>query len=597
VAEIQPDQHREYLMRHLGLPHFAFVRGHVNGLPLADLWERYLYIDGDPQDERLSKRALKEIRESLAQIALRSGKPGTARLLRLQLAIKPEQADAGRVPSLAEFAEERGIEDDREEDQIAAWKAVFGDAQDGAERLIRKQLRAIDDLEAMAARAPELGDPVESWFAPRIAARLKENGVMTLYGLAARMARGPSWHASLNGIGQTKADRLVRWMRENALSVPSQMQIVPMEKMRMHVLSTDGANRGDGATLGASNDLDAVRLWVDNYAGNTYTAYRREAERLLLWSASVKGKPLSALTFEDMLDYSRFLADPQPADVWCAPRHTARDSAAWRPFEGPLSPASIRRAQTVLSGLFGFLSKQGHLRANPLAGLRRPAAPSLRQQFGRRLLTVAQFRALRDAVDSDASLKQARLGLILDALYACGLRLSELAAAKFEHLIPLDDGWLLGVVGKGGRYREVPIPPTLVSKAAELARARGCPCEEASPHNAPGHLIGLVSSKVFDTAADPLAGAGVGVISHDLKEHARKVADSLMATSPADAQRIARISAHWLRHTHASHALEAGVDLAGVQANLGHASLATTSVYTSAEQRRRSGQMQKFWNG
>ncbi|MEL5850157.1 MAG: hypothetical protein U7M05_12480, partial [Candidatus Igneacidithiobacillus chanchocoensis] len=100
-------------MRRLGLPQFAFLRGYVNGLPLEDLWDRYLYIDGDPHDERLAKRALKEIREAMAQVALRGGKPGTARLLRMRLQAKPSTDAASRVPTVAEFAEEQGIEDDR----------------------------------------------------------------------------------------------------------------------------------------------------------------------------------------------------------------------------------------------------------------------------------------------------------------------------------------------------------------------------------------------------------------------------------------------------------------------------------------------------
>src|ERR1700712_1664102 len=77
-----------------------------------------------------------------------------------------------------------------------------------------------------------------------------------------------------------------------------------------------GVNRAtDGrAQIAASNDLDAIRAWLSRFhdTKTTFDSYRKEAERLLLWSLGTPDKPLSSLTHEDCLRYQQFLADPQP---------------------------------------------------------------------------------------------------------------------------------------------------------------------------------------------------------------------------------------------------------------------------------------------
>jgi integrase/recombinase XerD len=112
----------------------------------------------------------------------------------------------------------------------------------------------------------------------------------------------------------------------------------------------DGANRAAGrqAQIAATNDLDALRAWLTRFSDTktTFENYRKEAERLLLWSIVQLGKPLSSLTHEDLLVYQHFLADPQPSAVWVAGggRKYPRSDARWRPFYGRSPPpASARR--------------------------------------------------------------------------------------------------------------------------------------------------------------------------------------------------------------------------------------------------------------
>src|SRR3984893_3026327 len=75
----------------------------------------------------------------------------------------------------------------------------------------------------------------------------------------------------------------------------------------------------------------------------------------------------TSLTHEDLLLYRRFLADPQPAHRWVmTARKVARADPHWRPFAGPLSPASERQAFVIVNTLFAWLVKARYLAGNPL---------------------------------------------------------------------------------------------------------------------------------------------------------------------------------------------------------------------------------------
>jgi hypothetical protein len=134
-----------------------------------------------------------------------------------------------------------------------------------------------------------------------------------------------------------------------------------------------GTNRGnpDACQVSAKNDLDAIRAWLSNYADRkaTFDNYRKEAERLLLWCVTQLGKPLSSIAHEDLIVFKEFLKDPQPRDRWISLNggKYPRDDARWRPFNGPLSPASQRQAQIILNGMFNWLVSAGYLRGNPMA--------------------------------------------------------------------------------------------------------------------------------------------------------------------------------------------------------------------------------------
>lgn len=142
---------------------------------------------------------------------------------------------------------------------------------------------------------------------------------------------------------------------------------------------SDGKNRAKNglAQIAASNDLDAIRAWLSRFVDTktTFDNYRKEAERLLLWSVLQMGKPLSSLTHEDVLVYQYFLADPQPSARWTASggRKHPRNDARWRPFYGPLSVSSQRQAMVILNVMFAWLVQAGYLAGNPLSLARQRA--------------------------------------------------------------------------------------------------------------------------------------------------------------------------------------------------------------------------------
>jgi hypothetical protein len=82
--------------------------------------------------------------------------------------------------------------------------------------------------------------------------------------------------------------------------------------------------------------------WLQELS-HTQRAYRKEAERFLLWAIMHKRKALSSMSNEDCAEYREFLTDPQPRSLWCASRSRERWSPLWRPFEGPLSRTRAMR--------------------------------------------------------------------------------------------------------------------------------------------------------------------------------------------------------------------------------------------------------------
>ncbi|MDQ8034465.1 MAG: phage integrase family protein [Bordetella sp.] len=404
-------QHKGPQRLHRG--HFAFMRALIQGMDERTAWDRYLRGEGDPGDLRHVRRTILWIRDTFAAAARRERRPGTARLVLLDLERIKVRAPAS-LPTLAEFAAERGLEDFSEDEQIEAYEEAYPAGATGRGsvsaamrrgRLIDRQLEALRWLEDLVVREPGPADGVEAWFHPLLASRLQRAGLGTLDVLVAHMNHeGERWWRHVPAIGRHKADRIAAWLQAHAPRLGLQLQehalvrrseltpkgraeavsaataLRPLEKLVLptHLDGRNGQRRAAAgrARVGGSTDLDAVMAWIDAKAGTiggsalnaTQRGYRKEAERLLLWAVLVRGKALSSLDAGDLRAYAAFLQ--QPPATWCGPRSHPRWSPKWRPLEGPLSASAHRQAVVVLHAMFRHLQHAGWIDGNPVAEMK-----------------------------------------------------------------------------------------------------------------------------------------------------------------------------------------------------------------------------------
>jgi site-specific recombinase XerD len=653
--------------RKLHLGHFAFMRALVQGLDTRNAWHRYLAIEGDHGDARTVRKTIAWLRDEFAAGARRWQRHGAARLVLVDLASETEAETA--LPSLEAFVAERGLDDFSQAEQLAAFETAFGNASQRSarrRRIIDRQLETLRWLEGLIAEPPRAGDEVGAWLHPDLASRLTRTGILTLGDLVDRInGLGAVWYGELRGIGATKAARIIDWLRAHEAGIgkaigahtavrksnlsPARLQavvpaatgIVPLDKLIVpaSLSGADGHYRLPQALclMDACNDYEAIQAWIRAKNGprssrfragdalgelaeltttlgtlsHTQRAYWKESERFLIWAIVQRGRPLSSMTLEDCTAYRAFLADPQPKALWCGPRARARWSPLWRPFEGPLSASSQRRAIAVLKSLYRFLVDECYLRGNPFAGVTLPRA-SEGMDVGRSF-TDAQWAFVRAQLAAlpDHSANQ-RLQFALALLYGTGLRISEVVAARVADLTwqryrdNIHGGtvevWELTVVGKGGKERVVPVSPAIITQLQAYLHARGL-SGELGVVPAEAYLLGrtvdVATRATWSPAAkaplDRLAGIGTATLHDQIKAFFGACAATLRVSDPVSAARLAKASAHWMRHTHGSHAVAAGMDIKVVQQNLGHASLATTTRYTTTEARRRATETAKLW--
>ncbi len=217
----------------------------------------------------------------------------------------------------------------------------------------------------------------------------------------------------------------------------------------------------------------------------------------------------------------------------------------------------------------------------------------------RRTLTFSQWDAIEERLEelSTDALGRRRARAVR-WLYATGLRLSEMANAQcgdlrqVDYRLPegkMDTGWLLNVVGKGDKPREVPVPASLVEELRDELDRNGLEADVAAESNQDVSVL----VRFEEGRAQPWSMSG---LAKGIKSLLTSLAAEL---EPEDAKQLRKASTHWLRHTHGSHALngrpgETGVPIQVVQNNLGHASIGTTSGYLTTERDMRLAAMRGF---
>lgn len=461
--------------------------------------------------------------------------------------------------------------------------------------------RGIEALRNLPVPVPLIGDAVDLWLPPRIVEALNAHGIRTLADLTVRIPRRRRWWSAIAGLGVAGARRIEAFFaahpglteRARALIVAAPGgDIVPWEQLRVphEVDGSRGQFRAPrtACLLNASNDYEAIQSWLSLHeSAATQRAYRKEAERLILWAIVERGRALSSLTTDDAIAYRGFLRRPTPRERWVGPSRP-RHSIEWRPFTGPLSVRSAAYALNVLSALFRWLVEQRYVLANPFAGVK------VKSQAQRAGLDVSRgfsegewllIRTLADGLEWSYGWRPAaaqRLRFLLDFGYATGLRASELVSAALGDIRRDEHGdhWL-HVLGKGGKLGKVTLPALARTALDQYLVQRGLPVMPTR-WNPATPLVGSLEED------------GAGIEPRRLWRVLRRffvlVADAIQDERPATAEKLRRASPHWMRHTHASHALARGAELIMVRDNLRHSSISTTSTYLHSDEVQRARQ-------
>jgi integrase/recombinase XerC len=249
----------------------------------------------------------------------------------------------------------------------------------------------------------------------------------------------------------------------------------------------------------------------------------------------------------DLLDFRKFLirlnsSQPPIGEI----DHLAIRSYLADLQERQLSRSTVLRKLSTLRSFFRYLSRRGYLDTDPTSAL---ATPKVRRKLPE-FLELSEVEALLSAPDTK-TVVGLRDQAILELLYSTGMRVGELSALNLPDMDRQNA--LVKVRGKGKKERILPVGrPAMIALDNYLARRY--------------ELISRPSQAIF------LSQRGNRPDAKSIRRRIEKYA--------RDAGIKKNITPHTLRHTFATHMLNAGADLRSVQELLGHASLSTTQIYT-----------------
>lgn len=275
--------------------------------------------------------------------------------------------------------------------------------------------------------------------------------------------------------------------------------------------------------------FEAYLVLERGLSDNTRRAYLADVDKLIAYLTE-GGMQLSAVTLDDLQAFA--------ADL----------------FDLGISPRSRSRIISGIKAFFRFLKMEGYLDANPAILLENP-------KTGRHLpevLSVDEIDAMISAIDLTAPEGQ-RNRAIMETLYGCGLRVSELINLDISRVF-LDEEYIV-VRGKGSKERLMPLSPVAVGEIRRWLDDR------AQISVKPGEESMLFISR----RGRRLTRVMIFYIVKRLAELAGIQRD---------------VSPHTLRHSFATHLLEGGANLRAIQQMLGHESIATTEIYIHIDSSR-----------
>ena len=255
-------------------------------------------------------------------------------------------------------------------------------------------------------------------------------------------------------------------------------------------------------------------------AKNSLDAYENDLTKLKAWTEK-NGFSIQVLTRQDLRE-------------WLIDLNRAK-----------LSDSSRRRVVSSLRGFYKFLVIDGHIKANPAEDLDVPQKGSYLPRF----LTqdeIEQLFAVPD-ITTETGLRDRAM---LELMYACGLRASEVASLRPSD-VDLESG-ILTTTGKGSKTRRVPVGSSAVEWLTSYLGVRR-------------RKENIEVAELFVTPA------GVPITRRTIYK---------MVKSNADAAGLEDVSPHTLRHSFATHLVQNRADIRSVQQMLGHADISTTQIYT-----------------
>lgn len=262
---------------------------------------------------------------------------------------------------------------------------------------------------------------------------------------------------------------------------------------------------------------------------NTIMAYTTDLEKLVLYLEEEKIDILD-VNLENLENFTACLRD-----IGICPRSQARILSGIRSF-------------------YHYLLLEEYIQQDPTELLESP-------QIGKHLPDVLSVEDIDNLINSiDRSTREGQRNCaILETLYSCGLRVSELCNLKISDLY-LDEGFIK-VEGKGNKQRLVPISPKAIKEIKNYFMSRN---------------EGLIKPGYEDFVFISKFGKNISriMVFHIIKEFANRI--GIKKT----------ISPHTFRHSFATHLLEGGANLRAIQCMLGHESIGTTEIYTHIDRTR-----------
>lgn len=299
-----------------------------------------------------------------------------------------------------------------------------------------------------------------------------------------------------------------------------------------------------GATAGWTSCMRGFRSWLELERGlssNSVEAYLRDVQRLSFFAQNLASPPFEPRTF--------------------APEHV--DGFIAQLFEEGLSRNSQSRILSGVRNFCKFLLLEGILERDPLELIDSPRPERKLPD----VLAVDEVQAIIEAIDLSRK-EGIRNRAILETMYSCGLRVSEVVGLRKSLIDPVEG--MVKVLGKGNKERVIPI--------GELA------LETISKYVEEYRNFVDIEPGYEDTLFLGRRG----------RELTRQMVFTMLRRTTHEAGIRKQVSPHTFRHSFATHMMENGADIRVVQEMLGHSSVSTTEVYTHLDQRYLREQMEKF---